>query len=167
MYYQVQLWLGRKPDPDEEKDDRYFVPTNWGWMFVNNVFKPIFVDGKLLPDELLRTIRCNCKMGCKSNCGCKKHGLKCSDYCGHCRGLTCNNKQEVTDVTEEEEDIDNEETNELPKDNELIDESEEDGIAYDVPTNEEIINSDESSDSEIEESEVTEGPPTKKAKLAK
>ena len=84
--------------------DCCFKPTNWGWKFMSNMYKPVFVDGNLVPDDILKIIRCKCLKNCKSNCGCVKRGLKCSEFCVRCRGENCLNKQETTELTEENED---------------------------------------------------------------
>jgi hypothetical protein len=39
--------------------------------------------------NLTKSIKCNCKNGCKKACGCRKKGSKCTNSC-YCRG-TCNN----------------------------------------------------------------------------
>lgn len=80
VYYQVQIWLGNKLNPE-----------NWGWIMNNNVLEPIMTLLPPAPDELVNMIFFNCKKGCGTNCSCKKIGIKCSIICGHCSGQSCFN----------------------------------------------------------------------------
>ena len=59
------------------------------------------------PAELLKIIRCNCTTDCATaRCTCKKHGMKCSMACGHCRGSSCSN---ANTFVEDEDESDSEE----------------------------------------------------------
>ena len=52
----------------------------------------IRIDMPPAPAELLKIIWCNCTTDCATaRCTCKKHGMKCSMACGHCRGSSCSN----------------------------------------------------------------------------
>ena len=86
VYHQVQHWLGNELDSCE-----------WGWYASNeNLLLPIKATLPPGPQELLKVIRCSCKTGCDSmRCGCRKHGLKCTQICGECRGHGCTNSENV------------------------------------------------------------------------
>ena len=69
----------------------------WGWKLQDGHFAPICTDKQIAPNDLLKVIRCNCKISSKNQCGsnvctCWKHGLKCMSVCGDCHGEDCNNK---------------------------------------------------------------------------
>ena len=49
VYYQVQLWKGNELKPEE-----------WGWKLVDGQLRPKLSDLPPAPDDLLKTIRCNC-----------------------------------------------------------------------------------------------------------
>ncbi|GFY67298.1 uncharacterized protein TNIN_114271 [Trichonephila inaurata madagascariensis] len=63
VYYQVQTWLGNHLEPQE-----------WGWILRNEFLAPITTILLSTPDELFKTIYCNCKNGGGSRCGCQKLG---------------------------------------------------------------------------------------------
>ncbi|GFY79581.1 uncharacterized protein TNIN_146161 [Trichonephila inaurata madagascariensis] len=63
VYYQNQTWLGNHLEPQEG-----------GWILRNEFLEPIMIILPPTPDELLKTIVCNCKNSCGSRCGCKKSG---------------------------------------------------------------------------------------------
>lgn len=61
------------------------------------------------PDDVLKVIRCNCKMTSRNTCGttscsCRSNGLKCVSACGDCKGLDCLNS--TTDVLYDEDEYD-------------------------------------------------------------
>ena len=88
VYFQVKAWKQLSPMSD---------PTAWGWE-VNEDKKlwPVYTDKPPAPDELLKIIRCACKGDCSTNrCSCRKNGLKCSDVCKECRGLSCRNSNQI------------------------------------------------------------------------
>ena len=71
-------------------------PTHWGWKKENNEFFPVQTDISPAPENLLKILRCNCQSDCNSrSCTCRKHDLKCSSACGHCRGTACLNSVQV------------------------------------------------------------------------
>ena len=46
------------------------------------------------PEQLLRTIRCNCGGKCdRKSCTCLKNGLLCTTACGQGKGVSCLNVQ--------------------------------------------------------------------------
>lgn len=92
-YFQLQNWLGNKLNA-----------TKWGWneVLINNskVLMPRYTNIPMLPEQLLKTISCGCNGDCsKNNCGCRKHGLKCTDLCTKCQdsGNCCNMQETVED----------------------------------------------------------------------
>lgn len=79
-------------------------PTEWGWKRTLNGLLPVTTEKEAAPPALLKIISCSCRGACKGNCGCRKHGLKCSIICSHCEGQTCSNVEALRiDI---EEDID-------------------------------------------------------------
>ena len=81
-YYQAQIWKGMTN----------LDPLEWGWKIVKEKMMPIPTEKGPAPNELLKIFRCGCKTGCKtSKCTCKKHGLKCTQVCKQCRGVSCMN----------------------------------------------------------------------------
>ena len=63
-------------------------------------------DINAAPENLLKFVRCKCKLSSKNPCGtsmcsCRKHGLKCVTACEDCRGENCNNAEEILDVEED------------------------------------------------------------------
>ena len=48
--------------------------------------------------EATKTICCSCETRCNSlKCGCRKHGLKCTNICSNCHGSEkCSNVEEKT-----------------------------------------------------------------------
>ena len=57
---------------------------------------PITMKQAPAPSDLLKVVRCGCKTGCKtSKCTCHTHGLKCTQACRGCCGVSCLNCQEV------------------------------------------------------------------------
>ena len=97
VYYQVQVWLGNKLDPE-----------NWGWAMKDNILEPIQTLLPPAPEKLLNKIFCNCKKGCNNNCGFWKVGLFCSQICSNCQGQSCSNA-ELNMIDEETNNI-NEDT---------------------------------------------------------
>lgn len=147
-YWQLQSWLGNKKNP-----------LNWGWKPYMVGISPKYTDEKLIPDELLKKICCGCSKGCGSmQCGCRKHGLQCTNLCTNCDCDNCSNFEKIvaSDLSDAE-DIESE------------------GQATDFSTvrvhnTEEIeelvsgLQSDEEDESEIEAEPELE-PPKKKQKL--
>ena len=53
---------------------------------------PVMTDKSPATDLLLHIIHCNCSGGCKTlRCKGRKHGLECTNACGHCQDGTCYN----------------------------------------------------------------------------
>ena len=78
VHLQVIIW---KMLDDESQLD----PTEWGWKSHNGHLLPIAADNEIAPAELLKVIRCKCKMTSKNPCGantctCRKNGLRCMSW---------------------------------------------------------------------------------------
>lgn len=87
VYLQVQGWLGNN-----------MPPTEWGWGLQNQLRGPVLKPKRMMqaaaPACLLKIIRCNCAGRCNKNtCSCKKNALHCTMACGHCKGITCTNRE--------------------------------------------------------------------------
>lgn len=103
-YYQLQTWLGNK-----------LTATDWGWQKHQNGVMPKMTDKDLIPEVLLKSICCNCDTGCNTKrCGCRKHGLRCTNLCTKCHGSeTCHNIEKIIyeDVSDSEDTTHEEPTN--------------------------------------------------------
>ena len=79
--HQVMTWLGVK-----------LPPELFGWEFVDNTLRPVITKDPPAPQELLKSIYCNCKSQCETKkCSCRSFNLKCTDICGNCLGERCSN----------------------------------------------------------------------------
>ena len=47
---------------------------------------PVQMTKPPTPHELLKIIRCGCKIECTTGCTCITYGLKCTAICTGCRG---------------------------------------------------------------------------------
>ena len=97
VYFQLQVWLGKNLDP-----------TKWGWTSktVHNmkILVPYCTDKSAIPEDLLKKISCNCKTGCGGNkCGCRKHGLQCTELCTNCFNNCTNIETHSDDFNESDE----------------------------------------------------------------
>jgi hypothetical protein len=72
----------------------------------NGKFSPIMTDVEAGPPEILKIVRCGRKGSCRSNCSCKKAGLKCTSTCKECHGITCNDVVMIDSDDEYEVDVD-------------------------------------------------------------
>ena len=57
-------------------------------------------DNDVAPENLLKIIRCKCKMASKNMCStnlcfCRKSGIKCVAACEGCSGNNCHNVEEI------------------------------------------------------------------------
>ena len=83
------------------------LAEEWGWVRKDTGLHPVLTDMPPAPAELLKIIQCNCTTDCATaRCTCKKHGMKCSMACGHCRGSSCSN---ASTYVEDEDESDSEE----------------------------------------------------------
>ncbi|KAL7289524.1 hypothetical protein TKK_0016498 [Trichogramma kaykai] len=104
----IQAWQGNNLDPNE-----------YGWTTEDDIIRPKYTSNQLIPDDVLRNITCRCEKGCGNLCGCRKHGLKCTNLCGFCHGENCENSSTIM-VNE----IDDNDVDLLPSDD-LLDEQDE------------------------------------------
>ena len=88
VYHQLLVWKGLK--------DTDINPLRWGWQISNEHFIAIATDEAAGPPDLLKLIRCGCKVQCGNNCSCRKAGLKCTSSCRECQGTTCKNLPIIT-----------------------------------------------------------------------
>ena len=89
VYHQVQAWQGRD-----------LIPEEWAWILVNGKLMPVKMLLPPAPQELLKIIRCTCKVECTPRCTCVTYGLKCTTICTGCRGVSCRNCLEI-DIEDE------------------------------------------------------------------
>ena len=67
-------------------------PCDYGFKCINRKLRAIITEDDPALVELLKTISCHCATECiDRRCSCRKNGLKCSDLCGKCQGVTCQN----------------------------------------------------------------------------
>ena len=64
-------------------------PKQWGWKLSGSIYAPIMTDLEAAPENLLKFMRCKCKLLSRNPCGtnlcsCRKNGLKCVAACGDC-----------------------------------------------------------------------------------
>ena len=129
VYLQLQSWLGNQ-----------LTATDWGWQHHLNGLMPRFTEHELIPESLLKSICCSCETGCNNRCGCRKHGVKCSNLCSNCHGIeNCSNSEiqqleeysDSDDIYNEDTDVhiienqDLDEVKELDKVEDLVEKSEE------------------------------------------
>uniref|UniRef100_A0A7M5WJ49 Tesmin/TSO1-like CXC domain-containing protein n=1 Tax=Clytia hemisphaerica TaxID=252671 RepID=A0A7M5WJ49_9CNID len=81
----------------KELDENVLDPTKWGWQGSDTGLRPIRTIKSVAPPEILKIIKCKCKMSSKNPCGtnlcsCRKNGIPCMPACGNCHGMDCNNK---------------------------------------------------------------------------
>lgn len=109
VHYQVIEW--------KSLQNTSLNPTEWGWRLDQDTYEPIMTDLEPAPDNILKFIRCNCKLSKKNPCGtnvctCRKHGLVCVSACGDCHGVDCENSGSLQDpsdaaVDDDDDDYDN------------------------------------------------------------
>ena len=78
VYHTVQSWC-RNDLPLEQ----------WGWKMSNGMCLPVQMTKPPAPHELLKIIRCGCKIECTTRCTCITYRLKCTSICTGCRGVSC------------------------------------------------------------------------------
>ena len=88
VYYQLLVWKGLH--------NTDINPLRWGWQISNEDYVPITTDEAAGPPDLLKLIRCGCKVQCANNCSCWKAGLKCTSSCKEYHGTTCKNLPIIT-----------------------------------------------------------------------
>ena len=85
------------------------IKTQWGWKLNGDILEPVMTDSVVAPENLLKFVRCNCKLTSKNPCGrntcsCRKSGLRCVAACGDCRGVNCSNADDIADLNEDVQD---------------------------------------------------------------
>ena len=90
VYYQIKVWKALS-DTDLE-------PIHWGWKLRNDSFVPIMTDEEPGPSDLLKIVRCTCREMSDKRCSCRKAGLTCTSSCKECRGLFCNNSEQIKET---------------------------------------------------------------------
>ena len=95
----------------ETMDTSVLEPTDWGWKKTGKTLTPIATDNEVAPAQLLKFVRCKCKISTKNPCGtnicsCRKYGMACVAACGDCRGENCCNTSKVDEPLENENDPD-------------------------------------------------------------
>lgn len=143
-YFQLQVW----------RDNDEILATDWGWKEVIvddvNILMPRLTDKQVIPDELLVIISCGCeKTNCSSQtCGCRKLGLKCTDFCQHCPDESCcsNLDEPSQHLSESEDELDEREQPMLSlNSNEQLEEEEsDDEMIYDEESDDQESNNDAS-----------------------
>ena len=82
VYLQVMDW--------KFLEEAHVDSLAWGWVFRNGLYHPACTEQPAAPADLLKFVRCKCKLSskspCSTNCSCKKNGLYCVAACVLCRG---------------------------------------------------------------------------------
>ena len=94
----------------EHTHGKYFGPKILGVEIRRCLVGTSYDSQEPASDELLKVIRCNCKVTSKNlcrwkQCSCRSNGLKCVAACGGCRGTECQNCVAVELFEEEENNI--------------------------------------------------------------
>ena len=121
-----RLYINFKACEWKNLDDHQMDPLDWGWCKKNGKFHPIMTDQVCFrimcryyseiilslfkdaaPPDLLKIVRCNCKMTSRNPCGsnicsCRINGIHCVSACGDCFGINCNNCSRNENVLDEE-----------------------------------------------------------------
>ena len=66
-------------------------PEKWGWKMSNGICLLVQMTKPPARHELLKIIRCGCKIECTTRCTCITYGLKCTSICTGCTGVSCQN----------------------------------------------------------------------------
>ena len=103
VHLQVSQWKYLKLDVGLNVEE-------WGWQYKSSVLYPIKTDLEPAPANLLKYIKCNCKLSSNNTCGtmlcsCRRNGLKCVAACGDCRGEECENKYTPVEVDDDDDDF--------------------------------------------------------------
>ncbi|KAK3931373.1 Glycerophosphodiester phosphodiesterase [Frankliniella fusca] len=102
-YFQIQEWLGKELNPIE-----------WGWKLDSSQYFPVTTLSPAAHKALLELISCNCRSGCGRGCSCVTAGLKCTNICGQCAGITCMNAEAALVSDEEDGEQENEDPDDPP-----------------------------------------------------
>ena len=93
VYHQVLVWRSLL--------DNDVNPQNWGWERKGEKLRPVMTDIAAGPQDILKVIRCSCKLNCGKNCSCVKVGLNCTHLCKECQGVSCTNTPATVDNSDE------------------------------------------------------------------
>ena len=67
-------------------DPKIPSPNHWGWKKTDcGIYQPFWTTLEEASKTCYELISCGCKKGCRTNCKCKKSGLKCTALC-KCEG---------------------------------------------------------------------------------
>lgn len=78
-------------------------PTEYGWELINGDYVPVLSVTSLWPEQLSRSISCNCLKGCNRNCSCARKqvpcyiGCKCTGSADRCSHNKCLEEVNVSD----------------------------------------------------------------------
>ena len=79
VYFQITQWKGISEGMDV---------LDYGWEVRNSVLKPVKTNMGPAPHNMLKTVRCGYKSGCKTAiCTCRKLGIECNLMCRNCRDV--------------------------------------------------------------------------------
>ena len=77
-FFKTQVWMGESIDP-----------PCWGFSIQKDKMMPVTMTEPPAPPNLLKIACSSFKTGCKTmTYSCRKHGLKCTDSCKECRGVS-------------------------------------------------------------------------------
>ena len=90
VYHQVQVWKGR-----EDLD-----PELCGWVLKGSKLFSVYVKASCTSaSKLTEAFQVQLQKECKNaRCTCFENPLKCSAMCGECRGVSCLNCQDVSEI---------------------------------------------------------------------
>ena len=104
-YFQIMKW--------QDTSDS-LRPEAWGWRLSSsrNMYLPKMTDAPPVPENLLKTVRCQCTSRCESvRYSCRQNGSPCSFACGKCNEALCANAA----ARQDEDDNEDEKEEELAK----------------------------------------------------
>ena len=83
-------------------------PTQFGWMVASSQtgdLSPVQlpVNTLLAPNDVLNMVSCGCHVNCSGQCGCRKHGLRCTGFC-KCDGECDNGMHQSDDDSDDDSD---------------------------------------------------------------
>ena len=76
----IQSWCGDDLTPEQ---------LEWKMSNGNGMYLSVQMTKPLTLHELLKVIRCGCKIECTTRCTCITFGLKCTSICTGYRGVLC------------------------------------------------------------------------------
>ena len=111
-YHQAIVWNNYiEPNPNIPS------PSNYGWKMESDQWVPIMTSEDPASLSVLKVTQCNCvKSHCDSaRCSCRQGGVNCTDLCGcyNNEESYSNMDHENKDITDEESDSDEEDSDNL------------------------------------------------------